>query len=852
MSQASTTKAEEASSSSSSCSALPPFEDPRVYLYEDQEQDKSLRASSLQTPPSNNANNHHPRRWSEGCAPKNIAEFVSPKRLSLKSKKEDKKRGGSLKSRSKSLQHNGRAASYYHTRVASPYYTDHNPDGSSSLDALSESHPELITLDNMPKELGLLSRDKKSSISFSAVSFMVDTMQKLHSRITDKKVDIEKAVMEEDVDSLRTLCQQDVAAVSVAAFAAAREDMDGVLEEVLTLCQGEIDAKRLLDEVGGNDGGGLLHAAAGAGAERSAKILLDQGFDPNGWNRAATATPMHEAAAAGAVDLLKTLADTVGGDLNAGKDSNDDDRPSVLQAAVAADRTEVVQFLLERKVAKMKRGKFTETALHTACRHNRAKCAKLLLDDGVLVDAQGGGPGKRETALHLAAANGYKETMEVLLAHSADPNAKNARGETPLHQAAATLSASAMRALLDAGADVDSRDASGRPPIHFAVNSMQKGARECLQLLLDRGADIDLGDENGYTALHLAALSRRLTRVRLLIAAGADLCMRNNAGKSALHFVMKYVPNSLRTIEERLDGGLQLDMSGGDKVTAGQGGGGSVAVKMNFNLLIPSRGNRGALSEVGLFTEILQMHNNDPARLEKILMHPLSLSFLHLKWQQMKWLYYIMILFSHFVYSVTYSVYTVLIYGYLCKPDVDEYPTDRPRLGEPIPCDLTSNPASRGLALTAWIFLIIFNIIYFMKEMTKMFHLRSRYFREWESVLNLLTIASFPLITFHQNPFSPTQEVSFRAWQFHAAGVGVLVTWILQMFLIGKVPRFGKYVQMLINVGWSFFSFFVAYFALILGFSLAFVILFPREVSFTEAITAPIKVGLEKYVSLRC
>ena len=56
------------------------------------------------------------------------------------------------------------------------------------------------------------------------------------------------------------------------------------------------------------------------------------------------------------------------------------------------------------------------------------------------------------------------------------------------------------------------------------------------------------------------------------------------------------------------------------------------------------------------------------------------------------------------------------------------------------------------------------------------------------------------------------------------------------------VPRFGKYVQMLNNVGWSFLNFFVAYFALIVGFSLSFVILFPREISFSEALTAPIKV----------
>ncbi len=275
-------------------------------------------------------------------------------------------------------------------------------------------------------------------------------------------------------------------------------------------------------------------------------------------------------------------------------------------------------------------------------------------------------------------------------------------------------------------------------------------------------------------------------------------------------------------------------------------------VKMNFNLLIPSPSNRG-VSEVGLFTEILQMHNSDPARLEKILMHPLSLSFLHLKWQQVKWLYYSIILFSHFVYSLTYSVYAVLVFGSLCKPPedaVDHLSGFRDRISMVVACRHLGDPdrsAQRGAALAAWLLLVLFNIMYLGKEVTKLLHLRSSYFREWESCLNLLTIVSFPLISFHQDPFGDASRVSFKAWQFHAAGVGVLVTWILQMFLIGKVPRFGKYVQMLMNVGWSFFNFFVAYFSLILGFSLAFVILFPREVSFMEAVTAPIKVGIHYF-----
>ena len=261
---------------------------------------------------------------------------------------------------------------------------------------------------------------------------------------------------------------------------------------------------------------------------------------------------------------------------------------------------------------------------------------------------------------------------------------------------------------------------------------------------------------------------------------------------------------------------------------------------------------------VGLFTEILNMHKNDPARLEKVLMHPLSLSFLHLKWQQVKWLYYVMILSSHFIYSVTYSVYIVAVFNTLCKPgQIEEIPglgemSWAERVSMTMRCDFASEGkrAAKNAALGSWVLLIVFNIIYVLKEVTKFTHLRSGYVREWESVLNALTIASFPLISFHSDPFHADErghEIEMTSWQFHAAGVGVLTTWILQMFLIGKVPRFGKYVQMLHNVGWSFFNFFVAYFALIVGFGLSFVVLFPREVSFREAITAPIKVSSKAF-----
>jgi ankyrin repeat protein len=191
-------------------------------------------------------------------------------------------------------------------------------------------------------------------------------------------------------------------------------------------------------------------------------------------------------------------------------------------------------------------------------------------------------------------------------------NVFTSSGCTPLHLASETHSCAVMRLLMEHGADVDSEDCDGRPPLHFAINSKMNGATEAMQLLVDHNADINMADANGNTALHLAAVSKKITRVNLLIRGGADVCMRNRAGKSALHFVMKHVPNSLRTVEERMDSGIRPDSvfeSDTEKTT----------VKLNFNFLLPAKSRHPcvAVSEVGLFMEVLRLHNNDPAKLAR-------------------------------------------------------------------------------------------------------------------------------------------------------------------------------------------------------------------------------------------
>jgi len=205
----------------------------------------------------------------------------------------------------------------------------------------------------------------------------------------------------------------------------------------------------------------------------------------------------------------------------------------------------------------------------------------------------------------------------------------------------------------------------------------------------------------------------------------------------------------------------------------------------------------------------------------------------------MKWLYVIGLVMTHLIYSVTYSVYAVLVFKNLCIPELKAHPGDKVTCNFTLSqsnVDITDHEAKVINAQLSWIFLIIFTILYVGKECTKFAHLKYRYVITLESWLNNLVIISVLLTTFYVSPFA--EEVFVYRWQYHACGFGVFLTWLLQMFLIGKVPRFGKYVEMFKNVSTTFSNFFVAYIFLFVSFAVSFFILFPETPAFKEVLPA--------------
>ena len=108
-------------------------------------------------------------------------------------------------------------------------------------------------------------------------------------------------------------------------------------------------------------------------------------------------------------------------------------------------------------------------------------------------------PRKGWTSLFEAVSPPSKEPAiaELLLAKGADVRVRDKNGQTPLHAAAKFGDEAHLRVLLDrGGAEIDARDPVGRTPLHVAADL---GRVEAVTFLVSRGADVSLRDHAGRT-----------------------------------------------------------------------------------------------------------------------------------------------------------------------------------------------------------------------------------------------------------------------------------------------------------------------------------------------------------------
>jgi ankyrin repeat protein len=138
---------------------------------------------------------------------------------------------------------------------------------------------------------------------------------------------------------------------------------------------------------------------------------------------------------------------------------------------------------------------------------------------------------KGQAGLHLALRDDAPKVAAALLAHpQIRIDAANGANETPLMLAALRGQLDGVQRLLDRGAQVNR---PGWTPLHYAASGPEP---KVVALLLDRGATIDAPSPNRTTPLMMASRYGAYGAAELLVARGADLRARNEAGLTAADF----------------------------------------------------------------------------------------------------------------------------------------------------------------------------------------------------------------------------------------------------------------------------------------------------------------------------
>ncbi|MEW6360074.1 MAG: ankyrin repeat domain-containing protein [Planctomycetota bacterium] len=214
---------------------------------------------------------------------------------------------------------------------------------------------------------------------------------------------------------------------------------------------------------------------------RRAKVILRRGAKVDAWN----GELLHLAARKGdlvAVDLLLRLGASVSIEDELGQ--------TALYDASRSGHTEIAEMLLQAGATVDAKDRDGYTPLNHAAWTGQTEVAQLLI-------AKGARP-----TFHDAAALGQTHQLAEFVSSGTDVNTKTPQGLTALHLAAGNGYVETVALLLDRGAATEAVATENRwTPLHWAVYCNHK---DIVQLLVERNANVNAKDVTGRTPLDVA------------------------------------------------------------------------------------------------------------------------------------------------------------------------------------------------------------------------------------------------------------------------------------------------------------------------------------------------------------
>jgi ankyrin repeat protein len=171
---------------------------------------------------------------------------------------------------------------------------------------------------------------------------------------------------------------------------------------------------------------------------------------------------------------------------------------------------------------------FKQTAVHWALRSQHPEIAEYLIRKGSRDSADDHG----ETALMIAAQEGYEKAVDLLLQVHDNPNyVPSEESYTPLMSAAHNDHLAIVKSLINHGANINATTKYGHSSLSLAC---YKGNTALAKYLIQKGAAKNAQDTLGRTPLMGASIAGRQEIAQLLIIDGADLNIQDKAGWTAM------------------------------------------------------------------------------------------------------------------------------------------------------------------------------------------------------------------------------------------------------------------------------------------------------------------------------
>eukprot|EP00063_Salmo_salar_P071140 XP_014045975.1 PREDICTED: transient receptor potential cation channel subfamily A member 1-like isoform X3 [Salmo salar] len=513
-------------------------------------------------------------------------------------------------------------------------------------------------------------------------------------------------------------------------------------------------------------------------------------------------------------------------------DAEDNEGCTPMHYACRLGIPESVKNMLRLNVSLDQKSKQKKSALHFAAEYGRINTCHRLLESMTNTRLLNEGDERGMTPLHLASRGGHVIVVDLLLRKGTLFHS-DYKGWTCLHHAAAEGYTQTMIILLASNIKLlDKTDEDRNTALHLAA---REGHAAAVTLLLDRGAQITL-NKSDASFLHEAVLNGRKEAAIAVIhnerCAEAMLLFEVKSTKRCVVMDMiEFLPESFKHLLDTCVKESDDDINSNN-----------YSIEYTFRWLqAPMHVIKLAKADKSVdFQPLTALNYMVKFNRIELLTHPVCKKYLEMKWN---------------AYGMKVHLLNLAIYSLGLGPLTHIIHTLKPILNTNVtnttspPSSSSSSSSSSSVSMvttsldeqcfiiTTCMFLILAMSLYAVgKELVQIVQQGSKYFYDVTNALDWGAAISSLLFVI------PLLMDLKDTWHWEAGVVAVLLSWINFLLYFQRFERVGIYVVMFLEIAKTLISIIVLFFFLLLAFALAFYALMLDHKHFENRASIPLVI----------